>query len=714
MSRSMYTRTTALVFLAFFSQNLFAQQTIAREWSEALLETMQRDLARPHVQARNFHHFSMAMYDAWAAYDGEADTYLLGKTVDGNSCPCLSVPKPADLEAARKEAMSFAAYRFLTARYSLSPQNNHAVKLFRDLMQKHGYNFRNHSIDYAAGSPAALGNYIAQCVLRLGQSDGSNESGNYLEPGFQPLNPKLAVTDPVFPKKTNPNQWQALQLKRALDYDGYPVFECRCGGVPFVTIIDSIGPDGRLITDTQTFQGVAWGKTRPFALRKYDLKTYVRNGRPYRLYHDPGKDFLPQLDTSKGGGSSADYKWNYSLVAAWSALHDPNDGVMWDISPRSMGNVRQYPKNLSGLRDFYQLETGKDAGVGHEINPRTGQPYTTQSVPRGDFTRAAVQYWSEGPYAETPPGHWISLLNYVSDKPGLVKRFNGKGPLMSDLEWDVKSYFVIGAALHDAAIAAWGVKAWYESARPITALRYMASLGQGSDPKLPSYHPAGIPLIPGRIELVKKGDPLAGPKSVNVGKIKVYAWKGPFEVEEPTEQTAGVGWILAEQWYPYQLKTYVTPPYPGFVSAHAAFSHAAAEVLTLLTGDPFFPGGLGQYTIKANSDFLKIEKGPAVDITLQWATYRDAADQASLSRVWGGMNTPFDDIPGRLMGAEAGILSFHAAKGYFYQDRDRDGYLSYIDCDDNNPNVNPGAEEKCDGLDNDCNGKIDDVVPPCD
>ncbi len=40
------------------------------------------------------------------------------------------------------------------------------------------------------------------------------------------------------------------------------------------------------------------------------------------------------------------------------------------------------------------------------------------------------------------------------------------------------------------------------------------------------------------------------------------------------------------------------------------------------------------------------------------------------------------------------------------QDMDGDGYTD--DCDDNNPNVFPGNAEVCDGLDNDCNGQIDD------
>jgi hypothetical protein len=41
-------------------------------------------------------------------------------------------------------------------------------------------------------------------------------------------------------------------------------------------------------------------------------------------------------------------------------------------------------------------------------------------------------------------------------------------------------------------------------------------------------------------------------------------------------------------------------------------------------------------------------------------------------------------------------------------DGDNDGYESDVDCNDNNPNVNPGAAEECNGVDDDCDGTIDE------
>jgi hypothetical protein len=66
---------------------------------------------------------------------------------------------------------------------------------------------------------------------------------------------------------------------------------------------------------------------------------------------------------------------------------------------------------------------------------------------------------------------------------------------------------------------------------------------------------------------------------------------------------------------------------------------------------------MSEFEVTANN-FLVFEKGPSINMTLQWATYRDASDQCSLSRIWGGIHPPADDIPGRIIGEKIGKSSF--------------------------------------------------------
>lgn len=629
----------AVIVALIVTGTVQGQHSIARLWNDALLEAIRSDFARPTVHARNLFHSSIAMYDAWAAFDDVSDTFFLGQTVGGYSCPFEGIAIPADAEAARREAISYAAYRLLRYRFQYSPGVSTSLPRFDSLMAEAGYDTSFVSTDYMSGVPAALGNYIAQSLIDFGLPDGSNEQNNYANLYYKSINPPLIPKLPGDQNVFDPNRWQPLALDTFIDQSGH--------------VIPSRVP---------SFLSPEWGQVTPFALQTKDLSIYPRDGFDYWVYNDPGPP--PQIDTTTTGGLSEEYKWGFALVAIWSGHLDPADGVMIDISPASLGNTPELPVAFEAYRDFYDLLEGGDPGIGHDINPYTGKPYEPQIVPLGDYTRVLAEFWADGPDSETPPGHWFTILNYVNDHPLFQKRFRGKGPVLDALEWDVKAYFALGGAVHDAAVTAWGIKGRYDYIRPICAVRFMADKGQSSDPLLPRYHPAGIPLVDEHIELVQAGDELAGENGENINKIKLWGWRGPDFIPDPVSDKAGTGWILAENWWPYQRPTFITPPFAGYISGHSTFSRAAAEVMTLLTGDEFFPGGMGEFHAPKN-EFLVFEDGPSVDVTLQWATYRDASDQTSLSRIWGGIHPPCDDIPGRLLGREIGVQAFQLAAQFF-------------------------------------------------
>jgi hypothetical protein len=279
-------------------------------------------------------------------------------------------------------------------------------------------------------------------------------------------------------------------------------------------------------------------------------------------------------------------------------------------------------------------------------------PYAANSVLRGDYARALAEYWADGPKSETPPGHWNAIANEVSDMPGLARRIGGAGDEIDRLEWDVKLYFALNGAVHDAAVAAWGAKGYYDSARPISMIRYLGGKRQ-------------LPLARGLVEVITRRSSAPGERHArladHVGEIAIKAWRG--HPKDRAAQPRGVGWIRAVEWLPYQLATFVTPAFAGYVSGHSTFSRAAAEVLTAFTGDPYFPGGM--YEVPVAPGTLKIESGPTRRLTLQWATYFDAADAAGVSRLFMGIHITPDDLEGRKIGSTCGKRAWKLAQRYF-------------------------------------------------
>ncbi|MEL7020396.1 MAG: MopE-related protein, partial [Bacteroidota bacterium] len=668
------------------------EHSIARQWNDFNLELIRNDFARPTIHARNLFHTAIVMHDAWAAYEPGASTYFLGNEIGGYTCDFTGVSEPTDKLAAQREAISYAAFRLLTHRFRNSPNTGQLLFDIEVWFTEQGYDPDFESITYQTQGPAALGNYLASEMIEFGFQDGSNEQLFYENQSYEPVNEPLVTKQPGNPNMTDPNRWQPLTLDVFIDQSG--------NERPFNT------PD---------FLSPEWGQVTPFSMTEDDLTVYNRDGFDYYVYHDPGTP--PLYSEATDDPWMDNYKWNFALVSVWSSMLDPTDGVMWDISPATIGNIdfSDFPRDFDSMRDFYQLTNGGDISRGRAVNPHTGEPYEPQIVPRADYARVLAEFWADGPDSETPPGHWFTIMNYVHDHPFFERRFGGKGDIIAPLEWDVKSYLTLGGAMHDCAIAAWGIKGYYDYLRPISAIRYMSDLGQSSDPNLPNYHPGGLPLLEGYIELVTEGDPLAGEQNEHLSKVKLKAWRGPDYIPSTQNTYAGVDWILAENWWPYQRPSFVSPNFAGYISGHSTYSRAAAEVLTFLTGDEYFPGGMGEFAAPRN-EFLVFEDGPSVEMVLQWATYRDASEQCSLSRIWGGIHPPADDIPGRIIGQKIGVSAFQKAQLLFYGDADNDGFTSNEDCDDNDPNANPNAEEipnndideNCDGIalviDNDMDG----------
>ncbi len=611
-----------------------------------MLEAIRNDFARPVVHARNLYHTSAAMYDAWALVNKKGSPALMGTEQVGFALPIEHwlMEDYADPVAASDEAVSYAAYRMLYHRYSTSPNAVTTLPRFNAKMFELGYDTTYVSTDYLNGRPADLGNYIAQQIIAFGMQDGSNEAGDYANRTYpEAVNRPLAFTN-VFSifAVIDPNHWQTLQFPG--------------------TIIDQSGQV--LGNALLPFLGAEWGRVVPFALSAEDRtdptpENPIRGNSP--VYHDPGPPpvYIP------GRPDTFDmYRWGFEMVLKWGSHLDPSDGVMWDISPGARGNFQgDYPTDFADYPEFYREKEGGTFGAdGHPVNPVTGQPYPPNVVPRGDYTRVLAEFWADGPASETPPGHWFDILNTVMDHPEFEYSFAGTEP-MDTLEYDVKAYLTLGGAMHDAAITAWSIKGKYDYARPITAIRWMAKNGQSSEPTDPNYQLFGLRYDSGYIERYFPGiDMLENSTSLALSKVRT--WVGPQAIDDPRTDVAGVGWINPALWMPYQRPTFVTPNFAGYISGHSTYSSAAATVMEEITGSAYFPGGVGEFVAPKDS-FLVFERGPSVDVVLQWATYRDASDQTSLSRIWGGIHPPADDVPGRIIGMDIGEDAFNLAETIF-------------------------------------------------
>ena len=202
-----------------------------------------------------------------------------------------------------------------------------------------------------------------------------------------------------------------------------------------------------------------------------------------------------------------------------------------------------------------------------------------------DATKAQVDFFANNPGSVTPPGQWSKFAELVSANDG------------NTLDQDVVLFFVLGQAMLDASIACWEAKRFYDSARPVTAIRYF------------------------------------------YGGQTLQAWGG---------LGSGTQAIPGENWLPYQRPTVPSPAFPEFCSGHSTFSAAAAACIAALRGSDSislaftFPAGGIPFDPTV----------PAAPVVLRWSSLSALADAAGLSRRLGGIHFEQGDLKGRALGRQ--------------------------------------------------------------
>jgi hypothetical protein len=273
----------------------------------------------------------------------------------------------------------------------------------------------------------------------------------------------------------------------------------------------------------------------------------------------------------------------------WQPLRLPTGAVQTYLLPH-WGQVRPF-----ALTSPDQVRPKPPALYPHGLYRKQALEILHLSARLTDRQKMIAEYWEDGPRTETPPGHWCLLAQVISRRDGHT------------LDQDVKLFFALSNALMDASIAVWEAKRFYDSVRPVTAIRFLF---------------AGQP---------------------------VRAWGGPFQ---------GTRLIPGDTWRAY----ITTPPFAEYVSGHSTFSAASAEILRSFTGSDDFGA---QVTFPAGSSRIEPGLVPRAPVTLAWRTFSEAADEAGMSRRYGGIHFEDGDLEGQTMGRRIGALVWEKAQGYF-------------------------------------------------
>ncbi len=303
---------------------------------------------------------------------------------------------------------------------------------------------------------------------------------------------------------------------------------------------------------------------------------------------------------------------NYADTSGYMPINTPDkiiDPTRWQPL-RVNGTVQTFQTPHWGKVIPFALTSGSQFRPSGPVRNAASSAYKSQadqvlqySAELDDQTKTIADYWANGPHTETPPGHWdVFAQCYIAQYLSLKYKHN--------LNNDVKMFFALSNALFDAGIAAWDSKRAYDSVRPITAVHYLYT-----------------------------------------GK-QITAWGGYGK---------GTQRIDGGQWIPYQEPTVVTPPFPEYVSGHSTFSAAGFYTLQQVTGSDLFGDS---YVATPGSSQIEPGITPKLPVALLWLTLSYAAEQAGLSRRYGGIHFQQGDLDGRALGQRVAAQAWGKAQRY--------------------------------------------------
>ena len=404
-----------------------------------------------------------------------------------------------------------------------------------------------------------------------------------------------------------PRERTLANMTRAISFAAYraalDLFPAS-GSSVFDPLMRSLGYDvGDLSTDTSTATGIGDVAARAV------LDFHHRDGANQLGDEPGGAAGVPYSDYT--GYTPVNEPMDIRVAFDPIRVHDPNswqplryvDGSGAVVTPGFVGAQWQHVATFALSRGSLRSSTGP-ARYGTREYLAQAQALLELSAGLSDEQKMIAEYWADGPHSELPPGHWNLFAQFVS-------RRDHHGTHEHGVERDVKLFFALTNAISDAGCCAWDNKRAFDSVRPITAVRT---------------------LFRGQL---------------------VRAWAGPYQ---------GTKLIDGTTWFPYQPTTFPTPPFPEYSSGHSNFSAAGAEILKRFTHSDHFGGSV---TLPAGSSKVEPRAVPAGDLTLPWATFSDAANQAGLSRRYGGIHFEQGDLDARATGRIAARLAWEKARHYW-------------------------------------------------